>query len=88
MGLLIVMAISPQADKEALNVRHLHHQTDYERRGEYTGKMSRRQPELVNGFVPLATETGEWLYFAPGDVKRVKFNQEPSRLTEKIVKDE
>lgn len=23
--------------------------------GEYTGKMSRRQPELVNGFVPLAT---------------------------------
>lgn len=24
-------------------------------------KMSRRQPELVNGFVPLATETGEWL---------------------------
>ena len=41
--------------------------------GEYTGKMSRRQPELVNGFVPLATETGEWLYFAPGDVKRVQF---------------
>ncbi|HGE6954972.1 TPA: hypothetical protein ACGB90_000100 [Enterobacter kobei] len=37
----------------------------------YTGKMSRRQPELVNGFVPLATETGEWLYFAPDDVKRV-----------------
>lgn len=29
----------------------------------FTGKMSRRQPELVNGFVPLATETGEWLYF-------------------------
>ena len=25
----------------------------------FTGKMSRRQPELVNGFVPLATETGE-----------------------------
>jgi hypothetical protein len=24
----------------------------------FTGKMSRRQPELVNGFVPLATETG------------------------------
>ena len=23
----------------------------------FTGKMSRRQPELVNGFVPLATET-------------------------------
>lgn len=25
----------------------------------FTDKMSRRQPELVNGFVPLATETGE-----------------------------
>lgn len=78
MGLLIVMAISPQADKEALNVRHLHHQTDYERRGECTGKMSRRQPEQVNGFVPLATETGERLYFAPADVKRVQFTPLPS----------
>lgn len=39
----------------------------------FTGKMSRRQPELVNGFVPLATETGEWLYFSPDDVKRVQF---------------
>lgn len=35
--------------------------------------MSRRQPELVNGFVPLATEMGEWFYFAPADVKRVQF---------------
>lgn len=40
--------------------------------------MSRRQPELVNGFVPLATETGEWLYFAPGDVKRVQFTPLPN----------
>ncbi|HGY4819608.1 TPA: hypothetical protein ACNV1K_004360 [Klebsiella aerogenes] len=39
----------------------------------FTGKMSRRQPELVNGFVPLATEAGQWLYFAPADVKRVQF---------------
>ncbi|WP_371975230.1 hypothetical protein ACB496_11635 [Lelliottia nimipressuralis] len=39
----------------------------------FTGKMSRRQPDLVNGFAPLATETGEWLYFAPCDVKRVEF---------------
>ncbi|UNM05001.1 hypothetical protein H4O05_09965 [Citrobacter freundii] len=39
----------------------------------FTGKMSRRQPELFNGFVPLAMETGEWLYFAPYDVKRVQF---------------
>ena len=44
----------------------------------FTGKMSRRQPELVNGFVPLATETGEWLYFAPADVKRVEFTPVPA----------
>lgn len=31
----------------------------------FTGKVSSRQPGLVNGFVPLAPETGEWLYFAP-----------------------
>ncbi|MCL7647364.1 hypothetical protein M8355_18200 [Enterobacter hormaechei] len=39
----------------------------------FTGKMSRRQPELVNGFVPLANEDGEWLYFIPTDVKRIRF---------------
>ncbi len=43
----------------------------------FTGKMTRSQPELVNGFVPLATETGEWLYFAPADVKRVQFTPVP-----------
>lgn len=43
----------------------------------FMGKMSRSQPELVNGFVPLATETGEWLYFAPADVKRVQFTPVP-----------
>ncbi|MEG4686482.1 hypothetical protein UXP70_16340 [Enterobacter cloacae] len=49
--------------------------------GEYRGQMSRRQPELVNGFVPLATETGEWLYFAPADVKRVQFTPVPAEET-------
>ncbi|KLP57422.1 hypothetical protein ABR39_04095 [Enterobacter genomosp. O] len=49
--------------------------------GEYMGKMSRRQPELVNGFVPLATETGQWLYFAPADVKRVEFTPVPAEET-------
>ncbi|MDQ7214073.1 MULTISPECIES: hypothetical protein [Enterobacter cloacae complex] len=44
----------------------------------FKGKMSRRQTELVNGFVSLATETGEWLYSAQGDVKRVQF---PSTTT-------
>lgn len=37
---------------------------------QFTGKMARREPALVNGFVALATEDGQWLYFAPGDVKR------------------
>lgn len=46
--------------------------------GEYKGQMSRRQPELVNGFVPLATETGQWLYFTPADVKRVQFTPVPT----------
>lgn len=44
----------------------------------FTGKMTRSQPELVNGFVPLATETGEWLYFSPADVKRVEFTPVPT----------
>ncbi|EPS5375769.1 hypothetical protein ACVE84_000004 [Escherichia albertii] len=39
----------------------------------FTGKTSRFQPELVNGFVPLAIETGEWLYFSPANVKRIQF---------------
>ncbi|WFW90591.1 hypothetical protein NFJ87_18035 [Citrobacter freundii] len=49
---------------------------------EYAGKMTRRQPELVNGFVPLATETGQWLYFAPADVKRVEFTPVPTEQAE------
>ncbi|ENJ7288199.1 hypothetical protein AB1888_004187 [Enterobacter hormaechei] len=49
----------------------------------FTGKMPRRQPELVNGFVPLATETGQWLYFAPTDVKRVEFTPLEESIEEK-----
>ncbi|HAS1203983.1 TPA: hypothetical protein I3821_004069 [Enterobacter cloacae] len=48
----------------------------------FRGKMTRSQPELVNGFVPLATETGEWLYFAPADVKRVEFTPVSAEQTE------
>ncbi|WNZ53158.1 hypothetical protein [Enterobacter hormaechei] len=47
----------------------------------FTGKMSRRQSEL-NGFVPLATKTGQWLYFAPADVKRVEFTPVPAEQAE------
>ncbi|MGR7072201.1 hypothetical protein ACU62W_15075 [Klebsiella aerogenes] len=48
----------------------------------FTGKMSRCQPDLVSGFVPLTTETGEWLYFAPADVKRVEFTPVPAEQIE------
>ncbi|HCT9401119.1 hypothetical protein RPP01_14470 [Enterobacter hormaechei subsp. oharae] len=51
----------------------------------FRGKMTRSQPELVNGFVPLATETGEWLYFAPADVKRVQFTPVPAEQTEQTT---
>ncbi|KGB01531.1 hypothetical protein DR73_1519 [Enterobacteriaceae bacterium ATCC 29904] len=44
--------------------------------------MACSQPELVNGFVPLATETGQWLYFTPADVKRVEFTPVPAEQTE------
>ncbi|HCM9271266.1 TPA: hypothetical protein N5L20_000010 [Enterobacter kobei] len=44
----------------------------------FKGNLSRRQLELTNGFFPLATETGEWLYSAQGDVKRVQFTLAPS----------
>lgn len=44
----------------------------------FTGKMTRRQPELVHSFVSLATESGEWLFFAPSDVKRVQFTHLPN----------
>ncbi|MGE5981398.1 hypothetical protein [Klebsiella aerogenes] len=40
----------------------------------FTGKMSRHQPELANGFVPRSTETGEWLHFALADVKHMWFS--------------
>ncbi|EMO7792536.1 hypothetical protein WDR79_004934 [Citrobacter freundii] len=53
----------------------------------FRGKMTRSQPELVNGFVPLATDTGQWLYFAPADVKRVEFTPTDSAIGDKLVAD-
>lgn len=49
----------------------------------FKGKMSRLQPKLVNGFVPLATETGQWLYVAPADVKRMQFTPTTNSAEEK-----
>jgi len=34
----------------------------------FTGLMKRSQPEIVNGFVALATDTGEWRYVRPDSV--------------------
>lgn len=39
----------------------------------FTGKMARRQPDLINGFVALSIENGDWMYFPPSDVKRFHF---------------
>lgn len=39
----------------------------------FTGTMNRSQPEIVNGFVALATDTGEWRYFRPDSVEQFHF---------------
>jgi hypothetical protein len=39
----------------------------------YTGAMTRQQPEIVNGFVAIATESGEWNYLKPDTVTRMHF---------------
>lgn len=50
----------------------------------FTGKMSRRQPELVNGFVALATEEGEWRYFRPDSVEQFHFVPVVEEKTEQL----
>lgn len=39
----------------------------------FTGLMKRSQPEIVNGFVALASEEGEWRYFRPDSVEQFHF---------------
>lgn len=39
----------------------------------FTGLMTRSQPEIINGFVALATEEGEWRYFRPDSVDQFHF---------------
>ncbi|HBM3111098.1 TPA: hypothetical protein LVL67_001863 [Klebsiella oxytoca] len=39
----------------------------------FTGMMKRSQPEIVNGFVALASEEGEWRYFRPDSVEQFHF---------------
>ena len=39
----------------------------------FTGKMTRNQPELVNGFVALAQDNGEWRFFKPESVEQFHF---------------
>lgn len=67
------------------NVRHLPNHANHSNRRNLHGKMSRRQPELVNGFVPLANEDGEWLYFIPTDVKRMRFTPLSAEQTEQTT---
>lgn len=53
---------------------------------EFKGKMSRRQPEIVNGFIALATESGQWIYIPPTEVKLMVF--EPETDAEQPVPEE
>lgn len=37
----------------------------------FSGTMSRREPQLVNGFIGVATGDGGWAYVAPQSVSRI-----------------
>ncbi len=39
----------------------------------YTGTMTRKQPEIVNGFVSLALDNGEWIYLKPDVVEEIRY---------------
>ncbi len=39
----------------------------------YDGTMTRKQPEIVNGFVSLALDNGEWLYLKPEIVESIRY---------------
>lgn len=37
----------------------------------FTGAMTRQEPSLVNGFVAVATEDGEWIFLKPDTVTKM-----------------
>lgn len=39
----------------------------------YIGKMTKKQPELVNGFVAIATDSGDWVYLKPESVLIMRY---------------
>ncbi len=39
----------------------------------YTGTMTRKQPEIVNGFIALALDNGEWVYIKPDVVEEIRY---------------
>ncbi|GKX40440.1 hypothetical protein SOASR014_41790 [Pectobacterium carotovorum subsp. carotovorum] len=39
----------------------------------FTGVMTRKQPELVNGFIAIATDSGTWVYLKPDTVTKITF---------------
>ncbi len=54
----------------------------------FTGLMTRSQPEIINGFVALATEEGEWRYFRPDSVEQFHFvpvAEEPEKSEEEAT---
>ena len=52
----------------------------------FTGKMTRKQPELVNGFVALAQDNGEWRFFKPESVEQFHFVPVVEEQVDKEIK--
>lgn len=53
----------------------------------FTGAMTRQQPELVNGFVAVATEGGEWIFLKPDTVTKMHFTPVAEEATEETEKE-
>lgn len=52
----------------------------------FTGLMRVSQPEIVNGFVALASEEGEWRYFRPDSVEQFHFVPMEDGLSDEAAK--
>jgi len=48
----------------------------------HQGLMTRLQPEVINGFIVIAQEDGAWVYLAPDDVLKMKFDPVPAGETQ------
>ncbi len=51
----------------------------------FIGLMKRSQSEIINGFVALATEEGEWRHFRPDSVDQFHFVPVVEQQTEEAT---